>query len=109
MLVGNTPQKLLLNVTRHNRKKVVSVNEFYDLIGGDPRTYYRWVKQYITQHPAGMPQEGQDYIIISKKQVGRGRQRKEILITIDFLKQLCFDIKTHKCRDIRAWANTTHL
>lgn len=83
----------------------MSLIEFYDLAIGDQHNYARWVKQYVTEHPANMPQEGQDYITISKKQVGRGRQRKDILITVDFLKQLCFDIKTHKCRDVRSWAN----
>lgn len=84
----------------------MSVIEFYDLIGADPRSYSRWVRQYITEHPAGMPQVDHDYIIVSRKQAGRGRKRKDILVTVDFLKQICFDMKTSKCREIRAWANS---
>lgn len=91
--------------------KYVSLIEFYDYIFGDnKKNYARWVRHYVIDQDAKMPVKGLDYIdlddvpTLNRVHI-KGQQRKDYLISLDFMKQLCFDIKTHRCKDLRDWAN----
>lgn len=103
----------MLNVIVIKGSKYVSLIEFYDHIFGAKKHYSRWVKFYITEHNTKMPVKGLDYIDLDEvpnlqMRPAKGQHRKDYLISIDFMKQLCFDLKTIRCRDLRAWANTIH-
>lgn len=99
----------MLNVIRVKGVKFVSLVEFYDYIFGSKPNYYRWVRHYVTDSASKMPKKGRDYIDLTElpiRQGGAGNMRKDYLITIDFLKQLCFDIKTKRCKSVHEWANS---
>jgi phage anti-repressor protein len=56
-----------------------------------------------------MAVELQDFVPVEKiplhsRQYGRGYKRHDFLLTVDFLKQLCMDIKSPRCREVRQWA-----
>jgi phage anti-repressor protein len=100
----------MFNVIIVRGHRFVTLSEFYNFVNGDAHNYNRWVKNYVTDRPDGMSSESVDYVPmdslpVKAKQVGRGRKKKDFLISIDFLKQLCMDIKTYKCREVRNWAN----
>ena len=103
----------MLNIIIVKGSKYVSLVEFYDHIFGAKTHYSRWVKFYVTEHNTEMPVKGLDYLDLDELPlddtvIKKGPYRKDYLISIDFLKQLCFDLKTKRCKDVRAWANTIH-
>lgn len=103
----------MLNVIKLKGVIYVSLAEFYDYVKGDPVNYARWTKNYVTERPDKMASELIDFIDfdsipVNIKQNGRGHLRKDYLISIDFLKQLCVDIKTVKCKEIKDWAMRLH-
>lgn len=102
----------MLNIIVIKGSKFVSLVEFYDYVFGDRPKYYRWVKYYVTENNAKMPIKGYDYLDLSEiegfKQTKKGKFRRDYLISIDFLKQLCFDLKTNRCKQVREWAINNH-
>ena len=106
----------MLNVISVRGIKFVSAAEFYDYINSDNASpyvksnYSQWVKLHITERPDKMAVELRDFVPVEKiplhqKQWGRGYKRKDYLITIGFLRELCMDLKSPKCREVRDWAS----
>lgn len=103
----------MISVITIKGHRFVSVAEFYDHIINDPVNYHRWVRQNITEQPGGLPIEGIDFIRmenipIGLKAKGKGL-RKDYLISMDFMKQICFSIGTKRCKDLRDWAVHLHV
>lgn len=108
----------MLNVITARGIKMVSAAEFYDFIHQDnvsksvKSNYSFWCQRYITHRIDQMVTETVDFVPVNliplhKKQYGRGYKRKDYLLTFEFLRQLCMDIKTPRCKQIKDW--TSHI
>jgi phage anti-repressor protein len=95
----------MLNLIERDGKKYVSLIEFYDYNGFNAEKYHRWLKSLVTDQPEKIPVQGLDYVPVHKKQIGKGRKRKDYLITVEFLKTLCFEIKTTQASKVKHWAD----
>ena len=109
-------RSVLLDVITVKGVKLVSASQFYDYLYEENATpkstkgnYGRWLRTYITERPDKMAIELYDFVPVEKiplnrKQWGRGYKRKDCLLSIDFLKQLCLDLKSPRCRNVKSWA-----
>lgn len=99
---------LSLTITSHNGKPYVSSIELFDVIMPNSRRYYaHWIHINITHQPQNLPKNGADYLHSKyvkgyKKPVRTpGRKREDILLSIQFARELCYQAKTIPANEAR--------
>jgi phage anti-repressor protein len=93
----------VLTVVEVKGTKYVRLSEFYDQMELSRRKYYDFVRRHITDHQ--IPEKTIDFIEISPKKHNMGRPRLDYLISIGFLKTLCFSVKSSKSKRVKRWAD----
>lgn len=97
---------MLLTVIDVNGVKFVRLAEFYDLLELDRNHYTAFIKRNITDHQ--IPTNGIDFIPIEPKKNPIGRPRKDYLISLTFLKTLCFKVGSVKSKHVKQWSDQLH-
>jgi hypothetical protein len=94
----------VLQVIEVSGSKFVRISEFYDQVGLTRKKYRRFINRTIVDNP--IPSKNVDYIEIEPHKNDIGRPRTEFLISLQFLKTLCFEVGTPKSRDVKVWADS---
>lgn len=84
--------------------KFVRISEFYDQVGLIRKWYTRFIKRTMVDNP--IASKNVDYIEIEPQKNDIGRPRTEYLVSLEFLKTLCFEVGTPKAKEIKMWADS---
>jgi len=92
----------VLTVIEKNGNKFVRLSEFYDLLELNKREYSSFIKRNITNHK--IPVQGTDFIEIQPQKNPLGRPRRDYIISLEFMRTLCFEIRSVKCTQVKNWS-----
>lgn len=99
---------LSINIVSHAQKSYISSIELFDSILPNSDNYYtKWLRMNITDQPQKLPKEGRDYIFClsikgyKRAERTRGRKREDLLLSIPFARELCYQTKTLPAEEVR--------
>ena len=93
----------MLTVIDEKGHKYVRLAEFYDKLDLSRDHYRQFVRRTIVNHQ--IPKKGVDFIQIRPKTYGPGQPRKDYLISMSFLKTLCFELNSVRSKEVKDWAD----